>query len=108
MGQFLKHLAGETGNVSLLRQHHDGLHDGQDWDEQGSMAGLATSYHCPVEQRRHPDNNTHNIHKYLAIVLSLVSQPDKLDQILEYKFGFEIGSFNWRDLGCCVRLVWNL
>ena len=61
MGQFLKHLTGETGDVSLLRQHHDGLHDGQDGEEQRGVAGLTTSHHGPVEQRRHPDNNINNI-----------------------------------------------
>ena len=49
MGQFLEHLAGETGDVLLLRQHDDRLHDGQDGDEQRGVARLTASHHRPVE-----------------------------------------------------------
>ena len=55
MSQLLEHLTGVADNVPLLRHHHDGLHDGQYWDQQGGVAGLATSHHRPVEQRRHSD-----------------------------------------------------
>ena len=61
MSQFEEHLTGETGHVPLLGQHHDGLHDGQYWEEQGGVAGLTASHHSPVEQRRHPHNNIQNI-----------------------------------------------
>ena len=56
MGQLLEHLAGETGDVLLLGKHHDGLHDGQDGDEQRGVARLTASHHGPVEQRRHSDD----------------------------------------------------
>ena len=56
MSQLLEHLTGVAGNVPLLRHHHDGLHDGQYWDQEGGVAGLTTPHHRPVEQRRHSDN----------------------------------------------------